>query len=140
MLSRLVSILSTFKPLKLISRLLSLKSDTCSISIPELELELSSEGTGRYTTVEGLIENMKEQLKASNPFIGGDSVPAEIRDRFENLQKELDNLIGRTLILDDPCGNSFIQGADKVEPYERTWQQNEDLGINDMKTEDYAAS
>ena len=24
-----------------------------------------------------------------------------------------------------------------IERYERTWQQNEDLGLNDMKTEDY---
>ncbi len=50
-----------------------------------------------------------------------------------------------TLILDDPVSNSYIQSAtapekdpklDEVE-YERSWKQNEVLGLNDMNTEDY---
>jgi len=50
-----------------------------------------------------------------------------------------------TLILDDPVGNCYIQDLFSPEPdpyletveYERSWQQNEDLGLNDMKTENY---
>jgi len=50
-----------------------------------------------------------------------------------------------TLVLDDPLANSYIQNPCapdpdpkmKIEMYERTWQQNEDLGLNDMKVENY---
>ena len=47
------------------------------------------------------------------------------------------------MILDDPVGNSYIQSLEdddpqlKVEEYERTWEQNEAFGLNDVKTEGY---
>lgn len=45
-----------------------------------------------------------------------------------------------TFILDDPLSNCFIYNPRapeddpqiKIEIYERTWEQNDDLGINDM--------
>lgn len=51
-----------------------------------------------------------------------------------------------TLILDDPAGNSYIQslsddGPDdrlKITRYERNFEQNEELGVNDMKVENYS--
>lgn len=51
-----------------------------------------------------------------------------------------------TLILDDPSGNSYVQALTddgslderlKITTYTRTYEQNDDLGINDMKTENY---
>lgn len=51
-----------------------------------------------------------------------------------------------TLILDDPAGNSYIESlADDGEPdprlriikYHRSYEQNEELGLNDIKTEGY---
>ena len=50
-----------------------------------------------------------------------------------------------TIILDDPLSNSYLQNIyapDEdpnmiVEIYERTFEQNEDLGLNDIKVEDY---
>jgi zinc finger protein len=51
-----------------------------------------------------------------------------------------------TVILDDPISNSFIQNIyapdddpaiEKIE-YERSFDQNEELGLNDMKTENYS--
>ena len=50
-----------------------------------------------------------------------------------------------SIVLDDPAGNSYLQNVYapdpdpnlKVEDYERTFEQNEDLGLNDMKTEGY---
>lgn len=51
------------------------------------------------------------------------------------------------MILDDPAGNSYVQAlADdgelderlKIERYERTFEQNEEMGLNDMKTENYS--
>jgi len=50
-----------------------------------------------------------------------------------------------TIILDDPLSNSYIQNPYAPDPdpnmtiesYERSWQQNEDLGLNDIKIEGY---
>jgi zinc finger protein len=50
-----------------------------------------------------------------------------------------------TLILDDPLANSYVQNLYAPDPdpnmeielYERTWEQNEELGVNDMKVEGY---
>lgn len=49
------------------------------------------------------------------------------------------------MILDDPLANSYLQNLYAPDPdpnmtieeYERTWEQNEDLGLNDMKVEGY---
>jgi zinc finger protein len=51
-----------------------LKSDTCGMSIPEIGLELAN-GTlgGRFTTVEGILLEIKDQLTDRNPFCMGDS-------------------------------------------------------------------
>lgn len=116
------------------------QSDTCSLEIPELEIELNSAGSGRYTTIEGLTENIKTQLKETNPFVGGDSSQPNARENLDKWLKKLDNIIGYTIILDDPCGNSYVENADEVVQYERTFQQNEELGINDMKVENYSST
>ena len=50
-----------------------------------------------------------------------------------------------TLIIDDPLSNSYVQNLYAPDPdpnmtietYERTWLQNEELGLNDMKVEGY---
>lgn len=51
-----------------------------------------------------------------------------------------------TLILDDPSGNSYVQALTddgtlderlKISKYTRTYEQDDELGINDMKTENY---
>lgn len=51
-----------------------------------------------------------------------------------------------TLVLDDPAGNSFVQALtdvftdDKnleIHKYTRSFEQNEELGLNDMKVENY---
>lgn len=50
------------------------------------------------------------------------------------------------LILDDPSGNSYVQSLSDdgslddrltITKYTRTYDQDEELGINDMKTENY---
>lgn len=52
-----------------------------------------------------------------------------------------------TLILDDPAGNSYVQALTDdgslderltIERYTRSFDQNEELGLNDIKTENYA--
>ena len=80
---------------------------------------------------------IEDDLKRANPFIDGDSAKEEIKEKLNKLFKNISNLIGYTLILDDPCGNSYIEGAVDVVRYERTFEQNEELGLNDIKTENY---
>ncbi|RWS21395.1 zinc finger protein ZPR1-like protein [Leptotrombidium deliense] len=116
------------------------RSDTCSVSIPEVDVEVSFSGNGRYTTVEGLIQSIKEELKRTNPFICGDSATNDTKEKMDALFNKLESLVGLTVILDDPCGNSFVEKADSVQNYERTFEQNEELGLNDMKTENYTSS
>lgn len=128
-----------------------LKSDTCAVRIPELELELE-EGTlgGQFTTIEGLLTQVKEQLQRTNPFVIGDSSKDNTRAKMDDFLTRLQRVItGETLnvhlILDDPTGNSFMQNVYApeddpemtVEHYERSFEQNEYLGLNDMKTVNY---
>lgn len=126
-----------------------MKADTAGVTIPEIDLELVP-GTlgGKYTTLEGLMDTIKEQLVKINPFAVGDSAESDTKctflkfvDKFTELQNQHTPF---TLILDDPLGNSYIENlrAPDVDPqltvedYERTWDQNEELGINDMRVGD----
>lgn len=54
---------------------LSLQAETAMLLIPELDFEVQS-GTlgGRFTTVEGLLVQARDQLTTSHPFLLGDSV------------------------------------------------------------------
>ncbi|XP_028838627.1 zinc finger protein ZPR1 [Denticeps clupeoides] len=127
-----------------------LKSETCCVLIPELEFELGMAALGgKFTTVEGLLKDIKDLVVSKNPFICGDSASSDRTQKLEAFGEKIDQVIsGATpvhLILDDPAGNSYVQNiyapdADpemKVEKYTRTFEQNEDLGLNDMKTEGY---
>lgn len=128
-----------------------LKSDTCKISIKEIELEVGPAAFGsRYSTVEGILTKIKEQLIESNPFITGDSADLIRREKMEQFLSKIDEIIdGKrkvTFIMDDPCGNSYIQNIghpDKnltIEKYERSVEQDEELGLLDMKVENYEES
>ncbi|MCQ2821528.1 MAG: ZPR1-type zinc finger protein [archaeon] len=121
------------------------KSDTASINIPEVGLETQAGSLGgMFTTVEGILEKIYDNLK-DTPFMKGDS--SEKNEVFEKFLERLNGLRDLkepfTLIIDDPAANSFIFATkdgveDKgliKEEYERTYEQNEELGINDMKTE-----
>lgn len=57
-----------------------LKSETCSLKIPELDFEVGA-GTlgGKFTSLEGLLVSMKEQLSDGNPLVSGDSAPGELK-------------------------------------------------------------
>lgn len=123
-----------------------LKSETCSVEIPELELEVGQYCvSGKFTTVEGLITDIRDMVKSKNSFLCGDSATGEMKEKFNQFNNKITELLSGnikfTLILDDPVGNSYLQNVYapdedpemKVEQYERTFEQNEDLGLNDMK-------
>lgn len=98
---------------------------------------MNTSGSGKYTTIEGLIEDIKKQLFQSNPFLGGDSDGRNLKNSLTEFIKKFDNPIGLTIILDDPTGNSYVEKSDSSEMYVRTFDQNEELGLNDIKTENY---
>ncbi len=153
-----------------------LKSDTAGVEIPELELVLDEGGLGgMYTTVEGILDKIHNQLKYSNPFENGDAATKihhdndggsyskhsaaskrylEILDKIEAMKTG--HNFPFTLIVTDPLSNSFVgpishdfipatfceediktrrtdQGLDMIY-YQRSHEQNELLGLNDMNT------
>ncbi|EIW79163.1 zf-ZPR1-domain-containing protein [Coniophora puteana RWD-64-598 SS2] len=133
-----------------------LKSETAGLTIPEIDLVLQP-GTlgGRFTTLEGILDQVYEEL-SEKAFTREDSVVSgEDRVSFEQFLQKLKDVCARiyvksaanpfTLILDDPLANSYLQNLYAPDPdpnmtietYDRSWQQNEDLGLNDMKVEDY---
>lgn len=129
-----------------------LKSDTAAMRIPELEIETEAGSLGgRFTTVEGILHQMADKLGESNPFLMGDSATSSDAEKIlTNLVKALHDVAnglrrGVTLIIEDPAGGSYIQDIYTpevdprlaVEDYERTFDENEQLGLNDMVTEGY---
>jgi len=127
-----------------------LKSETCSISIPELDFEMGGMALGgRFTTIEGILENMMEQIEKNSIWGSGDASAPDVQDRMSVFKNRFSKLQSGeesfTLVLDDPAGNSYLQNLYAPDPdpnmtieeYERTFDQNEELGLNDMKTENY---
>lgn len=88
------------------------KSDSCRVHIPEIGLDLEPGTNGSmYTTVEGLLDQIRTHLTDVNPFGSGDSKTNETFLKFLDSMDELKE--GRkfpfTIILDDPISNCFIQ-------------------------------
>eukprot|EP01006_Ploeotia_vitrea_P036332 TRINITY_DN66005_c1_g1_i1.p1 TRINITY_DN66005_c1_g1~~TRINITY_DN66005_c1_g1_i1.p1 ORF type:complete len:564 (-),score=302.03 TRINITY_DN66005_c1_g1_i1:930-2411(-) len=127
-----------------------MKSDSASVSIPELELELG-EGTlgGKYTTLEGLMADIRDQLQKNNVFSLGDSATETTKDKMTEFFKRFDKCASIeqefTIVLDDPLGNVYIHNPHHPKPdpnmtiehYTRTDEQDEHFGIKDMVTENY---
>ncbi|RPA87994.1 zf-ZPR1-domain-containing protein [Ascobolus immersus RN42] len=128
-----------------------LKSETCALTCPELNLDLTP-GTlgGRFTTVEGLLSQVHDELHARVfAEMDGDSIEPERKQRwlkfFEGLKEAKEGKKKFTLILEDPMASSYLQNLYAPDPdpemviedYERTHEQEEDLGLLDMKTEGY---
>uniref|UniRef100_F1SJT9 ZPR1 zinc finger n=1 Tax=Sus scrofa TaxID=9823 RepID=F1SJT9_PIG len=126
-----------------------LKSETCSVEIPELEFELGMAVLGgKFTTLEGMLNDIRE-LVTKNPFTLGDSSNPGQAAKLQEFSQKLDQILEGNMkahfIMDDPAGNSYLQNVYapeddpemKVEQYKRTFDQNEELGLNDMKTEGY---
>lgn len=126
-----------------------LKSETCLLTIPEIDLDLrlGSFG-GRFTTVEGLLVCVQDQIRDLMPFMQGDSVDSEKKKSFDSLMQSISEILKSekacTIILDDPLANSYIQNlcapdSDpklSVEEYKRTFEQDDEFGLNDIDTED----
>jgi zinc finger protein len=80
-----------------------------------------------------------------NPFVLGDAGDAEARQRLERLLARLDAMARAdepfTLVLDDPLAASYVQALDgddralTAEEYERTWEQDDELGLHGLNTD-----
>lgn len=127
-----------------------LKSEHCHLAIRELEVDVGPSALGgRFTTVEGILTAMRDQL-AENSAIFRDSADKDSQDKLDKFLEDFERVLngGReiTMILDDPTGNSYVQALSddgKLDPnlriihYHRSFDQNEELGLNDMKVEGY---
>lgn len=135
-----------------------LKSDYAAVHLPDLELELEF-GTlgGKFTTVEGVINDIIAQLEGQSAYYMGDS-GAHDHERKERYTKMLEGLKAclkvetpYRFVLDDPAGQSFIEGRANGVPdsdpsldptikmvhYTRTPEQDGIIGIDKMVTENY---
>ncbi|EPE25704.1 hypothetical protein GLAREA_01616 [Glarea lozoyensis ATCC 20868] len=133
-----------------------LKSESCALECPELSLQVNP-GTlgGRFTTVEGLLTNIRDDLHkqifdvGDDSGDGGDSLASETKTNWKKFFDGIDAAIKGdakfTVILTDPLAGSYVQNLmlpekdpqlEEIE-YDRTQEEEDDLGITDMKTEGY---
>lgn len=122
------------------------KSDTAAFSIPELGFDMGAGTLGSvYTTIEGLLAKLLDELAANNPFGQGDSAgDRKFTDFMASVQALKDGNKPFTLILDDAAGNCFVYNPTApekdpkitIEEYERTPEQNDDMGITDMDVDE----
>lgn len=134
-----------------------LKAESCALACPELDLTVEP-GTlgGRFTTVEGLLTQVRDDLRSSVFDMGSeqervsDSMEGGTRARWAAFFASLDAAITGpekpfTLVLQDPLAGSYVQSLTAPEPdpkitiedYERTEEEEEELGLRDIKTEGY---
>ncbi|BAE58799.1 ZPR1 zinc-finger domain-containing protein [Aspergillus flavus] len=133
-----------------------LKSDTCALHSEELEVTVQP-GTlgGRFTTVEGLLTEIRDQLHGQIFDVddasgaGGDSMASDTKEKWTRFFSRLDAAINGdmkfVITLEDPMANSYVQDlcAPAVdhqittEEYTRTEEEEEELGLKDMKLEGY---
>ncbi|KAK3293222.1 ZPR1 zinc-finger domain-containing protein [Chaetomium fimeti] len=138
-----------------------LKSESCALECPELSLTVNP-GTlgGRFTTVEGLLTQVRDDLHGqifeANADAGAaarknDSLDKEEKSRwdqfFDGLNAAIKGEKEFTIVLSDPLASSYVQSTAEdpaqpdeqmtVEEYERTDEEEEELGLKDMKTEGY---
>ena len=143
-----------------------LKSETCALSAPELGLSVEP-GTmgGRFTTVEGLLTQVRDDLRrhifdfddddndggGDDGRQAGDSLPEGTKRKWKEFFDRLDEAISGemefTMVLQDPLAGSYVQSLNSPDPdpqisiedYERSNEENEDLGLNDVNVEAYGA-
>jgi zinc finger protein len=129
-----------------------LKAESCALASPELNLSVEP-GTlgGRFTTIEGILTQVRDDLRSSIFDVGegGDSLDDATKAKwdafFGKLTSAIEGNVKFTIVLEDPLASSYVQSFTapdpdpqiQVEDYERTEEEEEHLGLRDMKTEGY---
>jgi uncharacterized protein YvpB len=84
-----------------------LKTDTCTIKLPEIETELSS-GKGKFCTVDDLIREMRDNLSSALGM-----VDISQQETTAKVMSKLDDILACDcdfeIVIEDPLGNSLIQ-------------------------------
>lgn len=63
------------------------------LSIPSLDFECAySSMAGKFTTVEGILVDVKTELQKSNPFIGDSATNSKLKEVLEKIS-EVENMI-----------------------------------------------
>jgi ZPR1 zinc finger protein len=123
-----------------------IKSKTAKISIPSLGFEmLPGSLGGLVTTVEGLLKQIHDRLKSSNPLARGDVADciqqsnfSIFLDRLHNYRYISTDMEPFTIVMEDPMNESFIfsTASDTVKdhqlqqiPYTRSEQEEEECGL-----------
>lgn len=126
-----------------------IKSDSAEICIPELDFEMEKGSMGgMYTSVEGVLKAMYDRVKMGlQYYFNGDSNVEERKVGILNFLEELNKCSNGerdfTLVVKDPLASCWIMNLVTPDPflnieyYERTNEENEDLGINEIKTDNY---
>ena len=103
---------------------------------------------GMYTEVEGLLAAILDGMSENHPIFLGDSAIEEKRKQYGEFMAELKKMKeGKrafTLDIVDPLANSWIYSdcAPNPDPrlevidYDRTWEEDEALGLHDMVVDD----
>eukprot|EP00850_Spirogloea_muscicola_P010403 SM000061S19230 [mRNA] locus=s61:186915:190376:- [translate_table: standard] len=121
------------------------KSDTATLTVPELELEVPpTTQRGSLSTVEGVLVRTAEELRAmqGERREADPTTAAALDDFLQNVDACARGERPFTLCLDDPAGNSFVENphaprpdpALLVEYYDRTIEQNETLGLGPLQS------
>ena len=122
------------------------KSDTAKFSIPELDFDMGAGTLGSvFTTVEGLLDKLITELDDKNPFIGDSAQNFVYQATLQRLRDMKDGHEKFTLVLDDAADNCFVYNPNapnddpniKIEIYERTEEQNDELGLTGMNVDNY---
>lgn len=123
-----------------------LKSESCALEVPELGLDITS-GTlgGRFSTIEGILREVRDGLYSKVYTGQSDSMDPEKKQKWQEFFAKIDKaLAGKmqfTILMEDPLAASYIQNVYAPDPdpnmesedYERTAEENEEMGIADMK-------
>lgn len=122
-----------------------IKSDSAVLKIPEIGLELAA-GTlgGIISTVEGLLDRVQGEIMAHAPSAFGDSLSSAEAQNYQTFIRRLFDFKTTvsepyTIELEDPLANSFIAKISEEDTqvefveFERTEEQNDDLGLTDMR-------
>ena len=126
-----------------------------SPQIPELDFEMTEGSLGSmFTTVEGLLQQIGQQLRDTSiaTFANGDSSAPHRQAQFDGFLEDLEQMRRLekpfTLRLVDPLGHSYCQStrddpADDprltMVPFERTAEQDEELGIDALRVQEERA-
>lgn len=138
--------------MSLLGLLQVVKSDSATVTIPELEFEIpAATQKGTITTLEGLLSDAADNLRALQEQ--RHQQQPETAAAIDAFLSKLDSCTASrrafTFVVDDPAGNSYLESPDgdvqadaalKVRYYERSREQAEAVGLSVPDAEQEGAS